>query len=242
VDDSISYRAAFSKLREPVAESIYSVDEFDFIDGPPGRLLDVGCSSGYFLRRARERRWAVTGIDLDQRAVDYARAELGLDVRCATLESAGFAPASFDLVTLWGVLEHFPDPACQLRFIRAILRDGGRLVVGVPNVRSLNQMVARLSRDDWDMLLEPGHLHHFNADTLTRLIKPAGFERAGWGTATCAIRGKIPFLPWRVPRLERRIRALTADRAAGRSGYRFLLRSLDRLRLGDVLIATFTKA
>ena len=238
---SISYEASLSKVREPAGDSIFSADEFDFIAGPPGRLLDLGCSSGYFLRRAQRRGWDVCGLDLDARAVAYASRELGLDVRCGALADANFPAGWFDVVTLWGVLEHLPDPGGELRRIREVLRDGGQLVLGVPHVRSLNRAVARFSRHDWDMFLEPGHLFHFDCETLTHLISDAGFHYVRSGTATCAIRGKLPFWPWRVPRWERRIAALHRENMPFRSLYRQFLRGLDRLGLGDVLVAAFVK-
>jgi 2-polyprenyl-3-methyl-5-hydroxy-6-metoxy-1,4-benzoquinol methylase len=241
-DKSISYDASLSKLREPGDESIYSTDEFEFISRATGRLLDVGCSSGYFLRRAERRGWDVHGLDPDPRAVAYAMAELGLNVRCGTLSDAGLPADSFDVVTLWGVLEHLPDPAAQLRLANRVLRDGGELVVAVPYVRSLNRAVARLGRHDWDMLCEPGHLYHFDRRTLTRLVTQADFRAVRWGTATCAIRGKLPFSPWRVPRWERRIAALYSGNRTFRASYRLFLRALDRFRLGDVLVAAFVKA
>jgi SAM-dependent methyltransferase len=184
----------------------------------------------------------VHGLDPDPRAVAYAKTELGLDVRSGTLSAAGFPEGAFDVVTLFGVLEHLPDPVEQLRLVRRVLRDGGELVIAVPYVKSLNRVVARLSRHDWDMFCEPGHLYHFDRRTLTRLVTQAGFRPSRWGTATCAIRGKLPFLPWRVPRWERRISALDSDNRAFRSGYRLFLRALDGLRLGEVQVATFVKA
>src|SRR2546425_7246083 len=195
-EESISYAASLSKLREPADESVYSADEFQFMPGPPGRLLDVGCSSGYFLRRARCRGWDAYGLDLDPRAVAHARAELGLNVKHGSLSNTEFPSEWFDVVTLWGVLEHLPDPIGQLRIVHRLLRADGQLVIAVPNAASLNQAVARLSQHGWDMFCEPGHLYHYDHRTLTRLLAQSGFRDVRWGTATSAIRGKVPFWPW----------------------------------------------
>jgi len=239
--DSICYEASISKVREPGDASVYSRDEFDFITVPRGRLLDVGCSTGYFLRRARSRGWDVHGIDPDARAVAYARGELGLSVQCGTLNDVDYRPGTFDVVTLWGVLEHAPEPRAELGRVHRLMRRGGQVVIAVPHVKSLSRAVARISRHDWDMFCEPGHLYHFTRPTLTRLVRQIDFHAAEWGTATCAIRGKLPFWPWREPSWERQVLTLCRRNAAFRAAYRGFLRGLDRLRLGDVLVATFVK-
>jgi SAM-dependent methyltransferase len=77
------------------------------------------------------------------------------------------------------VLEHVPDPLATLGEIRALLAPGGRLIVGVPNIRSL---AARATRGSWDGLEMPRHLVHYDRDSLTWVLALAGFRVASMRT------------------------------------------------------------
>lgn len=101
--------------------------------GRPGRLLDVGCGGGWFLKAAAERGWQGVGVDLSPLAVRHARERLGVDARQGTLEAQGLEPASFDLVTLWNVLDVVPDPLGLLRATHDLIRSGGMLHLRIPN-------------------------------------------------------------------------------------------------------------
>ncbi|MGI8927780.1 MAG: class I SAM-dependent methyltransferase [Tepidiformaceae bacterium] len=140
-----------------------------------GRLLDIGCAFGFFLQAANRRGWEVEGIDLSSHAVDYARRDLGDDaVRCGQLESAGYEPASFDLITLWDVVEHFTDPREKLAYCRELLRDDGLLVLSTPDAGSL---AARLTGSHWmGFKLAEEHLYYFSRKTMHAMLERAGFE------------------------------------------------------------------
>jgi len=99
----------------------------------PGRVLDVGCGGGWFLKVATERGWSGVGVDLSPEAVRHAREVFGVDARRGTLDAQTFAPGSFDLVTLWNVLEVVPDPLALLRAILPLVRAGGTLHLRTPN-------------------------------------------------------------------------------------------------------------
>jgi SAM-dependent methyltransferase len=101
--------------------------------GPPGRVLDIGCGGGWFLRAAADRGWTGVGVDLSPAAVRHARSTLGVDARAGALDQQGFVPGSFDLVTLWNVLEVLPDPLATLVSARALLRPGGALYLRTQN-------------------------------------------------------------------------------------------------------------
>ena len=78
--------------------------------GRPGKLLDVGCGYGFFLRLAQEAGWEAIGVDPDPQAVAYARSTLRVEALQGDLRDLDFADHSFDLVTLWNVLDYVPDP------------------------------------------------------------------------------------------------------------------------------------
>lgn len=141
--------------------------------GAPGRVLDVGCAAGYFLEVAREKGWDVFGYEPSAPIRETACAALGADrVRGGRLLDAGFERASFDLVTLWDVLEHVPDPLATLRAVGELAKPDGKLLVETQNVESL---AARALGKRWQHFKHAEHLHHFHLGTLTR-----AFELTGW--------------------------------------------------------------
>jgi SAM-dependent methyltransferase len=137
------------------------------------RLLDVGCGTGVFLDLAQQAGWHVRGIEPGVAACAYARARFGLEVHCATLESAPLPPESFDVVTMWHVLEHLPHPLGGLRRVHQALASGGLLLIGVPNFASLE---ARLFGRRWYSLDAPRHLYHFTPATLSAIVSAAGLR------------------------------------------------------------------
>ena len=100
---------------------------------PAGRLLDVGTGIGEMLRLAREAGWEAVGVDIDPAVVAYARAR-GLDARVGELATLRLPASSFDLVTLWNVLDFVREPLALLRECRRLLVPGGRVFVRTPNV------------------------------------------------------------------------------------------------------------
>lgn len=138
----------------------------------PGAVLDVGCAAGFFLRVMADLGWRTTGLEISASMCEYARGVLGLpDVRRGDLLSVPLPPGSFDLVTLWDVVEHLEDPPAHLRAARAALRDDGLLVLETQNVASA---VARLMGRRWHHFKHEEHLYHFDPRTLERLLSDAG--------------------------------------------------------------------
>lgn len=152
---------------------------------PPGRLLDVGCSYGAFLELAGEAGWNTAGVELSRKACNYAARERGMEVFHGTLEQARLADGSFEVVTLWDVIEHLDRPLDTLREIRRILVPGGRVVLFTINQRSLinriGHLVYRLTLGGWKQPLELLYdIHHnffFDVGTLRSVLQRGGFER-----------------------------------------------------------------
>jgi len=140
------------------------------------RVLDVGCNLGSFLAALRDRTGcAVVGLEPAPVPARYAREHLQLDVREACLEEAAdaFAPASFDVITLWHVLEHLRAPRRELQIIRRLLKPGGALIVEVPNFAD---PLRRLFGKSWAYVDVPRHLLHFTPRTLRMVLEDAGFS------------------------------------------------------------------
>ncbi|MCX7915934.1 MAG: class I SAM-dependent methyltransferase [Verrucomicrobiae bacterium] len=140
----------------------------------PGRLLDVGCASGKFLAAMKTVGWDIAGLEMSALAVERARQALGPVVEQGTLETAPWPENSFDVVTLFHVLEHVPDPVGALRRIRWLLRPGGIVVVLVPNGAIWEFRV--LGQRDSNPLEIPRHFYHYTPATLCGLASKADLE------------------------------------------------------------------
>jgi SAM-dependent methyltransferase len=140
----------------------------------PGRVLDVGCATGDFLRVAKERGWDAVGVDPSPAREQALAAGVRLVGR--TIDDADVAPHSLAVVTFWDVLEHLPDPVASLRRARQLLVPGGLVAATVPNAGSA---VARLSGPRWFGYKTAGeHLQFFSAATINRCFETAGFHVA----------------------------------------------------------------
>ena len=144
-----------------------------FMGKASGRILDVGCSFGYFLDAAREMGYEARGIEISEHASIYARDELGLDVKTWSLDEAVFDPEAFDVVTMWDVLEHLTDPQASLEKIHGWLRPGGILALATPN---LGSPLARWTQGRWEQIKPEYHLYYFTKDTVKDMCEAAGFS------------------------------------------------------------------
>jgi SAM-dependent methyltransferase len=140
--------------------------------GLRGTVLDIGCATGTFLLHAKARGWQVSGVELAEYARAYTSRVVGVPVAASLADLP--AGARFDVVTLHHVLEHHTDPSAFLRDdVRP--RVGRRLVIEVPNFRSLaSQVYGRHWRD----LRIDQHVCHYEPRTLGTLVSAAGFHVA----------------------------------------------------------------
>jgi SAM-dependent methyltransferase len=139
---------------------------------PPARLLDVGAGRGRFVLAAARDGYQAAGLEPSARGIEAAAA-IGADVTQASIEDAQVDGASVDVITLWHVLEHLEDPGAALSRVRGWLRPGGGLLVGVPNLDSLQ---ARLGGEGWYHLDVPRHRIHFTSAGIQALLGRQGFE------------------------------------------------------------------
>ena len=142
--------------------------------GQAGRLLDYGCGTGHFLARAKGAGWQVTGLEPHPRARQAAAARVGQPI-LEVSALAALPPASFDIVTLWHVLEHVHTLNETLAQLVAVLKPGGQLLIAVPNPDSLD---AQHYRHNWAAYDVPRHLYHFVPDTMRRLLARHGLRIA----------------------------------------------------------------
>ena len=137
-----------------------------------GRLLDIGCNLGLFVKAALKAGYQAEGVELNSECAEYARNTTGVTVYEGLLEKANFLADSFDVVTLFDVLEHVKQPMVLLMEIRRILRPDGILVLQMPNIRSL---MATLMHNQWPWLCPPDHVFHFTPHSLRNILAKSGF-------------------------------------------------------------------
>ncbi len=136
------------------------------------RVLDVGCAGGAFLVAAREMGFAVAGIEPARWMATYGRQQYQLDIRDGILEAGTFEERSFDVITLWDVIEHLPQPLETLTIARSLLKPGGVLLVNYPDIGTL---AARTLGRRWPFWLSV-HLIYYTRTTMTEQLRRAGFS------------------------------------------------------------------
>jgi 2-polyprenyl-3-methyl-5-hydroxy-6-metoxy-1,4-benzoquinol methylase len=137
-----------------------------------GRLLEIGCASGEFLRLAAQAGFDVEGVEPEPVTSVAARQTHGLNVITGTLVEASYPPDSFDAVVLFHVLEHLDSPRQTVTEINRILKPGGILVIETPNIDTI---WFRLLGARWRQFI-PDHYYFFTPRTLSRLLQETGFQ------------------------------------------------------------------
>ncbi|MCC5613349.1 class I SAM-dependent methyltransferase [Nostoc sp. CHAB 5834] len=136
-----------------------------------GRILDVGCGTGAFLETCQKGGWAVMGMepDPDARAVSTKKLNVAIKPSLEELKETG----TFDIISLWHVLEHVPDLNRTIPQLRVMLAEEGTLLIAVPNSDSYD---AFYFKEYWAAYDVPRHLHHFTPSTIEPLFKKHGFQ------------------------------------------------------------------
>jgi SAM-dependent methyltransferase len=148
-------------------------DDINRVISTPGKVLDVGCSTGNFLYLLQKRGWHCYGVEINPQIAEYARQRFGLPIHTGDFASAQFPEGNFDLVTLWDVLEHIYQPVETIRAIRRVLKPGGWLIFRVPNPECWEARFFKYYWAGWDT---PRHLQLIPRHTLFPLLNASGFE------------------------------------------------------------------
>jgi 2-polyprenyl-3-methyl-5-hydroxy-6-metoxy-1,4-benzoquinol methylase len=139
---------------------------------PGGRLLDVGCHVGTFIELAERSGFEVAGVEPSRWAAKRAEERVRGPVHVGVVEDAPLPENAYDLVTMWDVIEHLPDPASTLRAVHATLRPGGVFAVTTMDVDAL---FPRIAGRYWPWYMQM-HLVYFSRRTLGELLRRCGFE------------------------------------------------------------------
>ena len=170
-------RSLFSRLQRGYVRWMLQWDLMAWIDRlglPPGsRFLDVGCGRGDWLALIREKGFRVKGLEVDPRAVAYARDRFGLDVVRLATADWNPEPESFRAISFFHLLEHLREPGPFLDRCRHALEPGGKILLRIPNIASWQSL---WFGKRWKGLEVPRHLILFEPKALLNLLRRHGFS------------------------------------------------------------------
>ena len=139
-----------------------------------GKVLDVGCSFGYYLSRLKELGWEVQGIEMNTKAAAFAQENLGsAHIHQGILEKSNFPDRHFQCINMSMVLEHTFSPSEFLKEAHRILDDNGKIIISVPNFSGFE---SRFYKKYANTLHVPQHLQHFRAHQMSHYLESLGFE------------------------------------------------------------------
>ena len=137
-----------------------------------GNLLDVGCGTGEFLQACQENGWETLGIEPGESARSYGINTYYLNIKEEpVLEKLG--ANSFEIITLWHVLEHVPKLNERITELKKLIKPNGSIIIAVPNCTSLD---AEMYREYWAAYDVPRHLYHFTPITIEKLFAKHGLK------------------------------------------------------------------
>lgn len=129
-------------------------------------LLDIGCGTGDFLQIAQQNGWRVLGIEPNEQARQIANQKTNNSV-FETEDLFTLQEKSFDVITLWHVLEHLPNLETQISIFKNLLKPNGALIIAVPNYKSFD---AKYYKEFWAAFDVPRHLWHFSQMAIAKLV------------------------------------------------------------------------
>ncbi len=139
-----------------------------------GRLLDLGAGTGSFVSAMKEQGWDVTGVEPAAGAREIAK-QNGIEL-WPQQKLFELPRASFDVISLWHVLEHIHELQKTIVQLKELLKEKGKLLIAVPNYTSPD---ARIYKTYWAAYEVPRHLYHFSPASMQKLLEGNGFKLAG---------------------------------------------------------------
>jgi SAM-dependent methyltransferase len=170
-DGYADYRGAEAILRREFSHSLKFIRAYQ----AGGRLLEIGCAYGFFLKEAAAS-YEVAGIEIAEAPARYCR-EQGLHVLTGIAEECNLAALGMmDVIVMLDVIEHLPDPRATLRLCRRHLNPGGIIVLTTGDFGSL---YARLTGPHWRLMTPPRHLWYFTIESVRRMAHALGLKVEG---------------------------------------------------------------
>lgn len=138
-----------------------------------GKVLEIGCSTGLFLKELEGRGFDVMGVEFNKEAVLYATSKLNLSVQRGDFLLTDVPDIHFDFVIGLMVLEHFSNPMEALKKIHQSLKKEGLFIFNIPNTGSIER---KIFKERWFAYEIPRHLYHFNVNTIKSYLTKTGFS------------------------------------------------------------------
>tara|TARA_Y100000310_G_C20673167_1_gene811403 strand:- start:1556 stop:2458 length:903 start_codon:yes stop_codon:yes gene_type:complete len=161
-----------------------SVAGLKFIEkfAKPGKILDIGTASASFLHVAKNRGWQVYGVEPNKWLCNWAQKNYGLYIQPGTIDSLNYPDNFFDVITLWDVLEHVPNPTEVLKKCHRLIKPGGYIYLNYPDYESY---ASKIMKSKWIFLLSV-HIYYFTRETIAKTLEKTGFQtlkyRTHWQT------------------------------------------------------------
>lgn len=137
-----------------------------------GIFLDIGCGTGEVLKYFKDNNWIVQGIEPNSSALEFGKTNYNINIGEEN-ELDNLQTNSFDVISMWHVLEHVPDLHKRLAQISKLLKKTGTIFIALPNLDSPD---SKKYKEYWSALDVPRHLHHFTQQTFEKLISYHGMK------------------------------------------------------------------
>jgi 2-polyprenyl-3-methyl-5-hydroxy-6-metoxy-1,4-benzoquinol methylase len=137
-------------------------------------MLDIGCGEGHLLKIATEDGWQITGTEISVKATETANQLLENKVLAGDILDLNLPDNSFDLITIYHVIEHLIEPIPTLEKIKQLLKPNGIAFIETPNIGSLG---ARIKGKKWSHIIPPEHISYFDRHSLKQALKTAEFSQ-----------------------------------------------------------------
>jgi len=179
-----NYRTHEGGLREVFSENLAIIEGYS---QPPSLMIDIGCAFGYFIEAAAARGWTVEGLEVSEYAAEVARRNAKVPIHAGTLSGLRLPASTYDIVTMWDMLEHSFDPTAELMETNRILRPEGHLFLTIPNAGSF--LASTMGSHWYGFKKVAEHNYFFSKDTLGRLFAKTGFRALEWrrGVWPCSL-------------------------------------------------------
>jgi len=163
------------------AEYKFNMQEIEDLVGHKGRLLEVGCNTGFFVKVAKDMGWYPVGVEISRTMAEIAHRQFEVETIAGDWVAQKYSEP-FDAVYCSHVIEHVPDPSSWMRRFREVMKPGAVLCLSVPNMNSIDRRFKRtlkrlgLKKDKWQPWRTPDHLYEPCEKSMRPFFEKEGFE------------------------------------------------------------------
>ena len=183
-----------------------------------GKILDIGCGVGDFLHTMEQHGWEGTGVEPSEEAKAIAKKRIKAQL-FSSEEQENLTEGSFDVITMWHVLEHVDALRWQIQQLYRLCKPGGRIIIALPNYKSYDGQYYKAAWAAYDV---PRHLNHFNEETIIKIfeeshLKHIKTEKLHWDAYYISYMSE-KYLHHSLPLLRGAIKGMISNCKARKSG------------------------